>query len=475
MEIELKDREGNWFIPDFTPTPEELDKWTKEGRVRALNKAPAEPAANSEQSGGILGKVNNALGTNITGLDVAETAADFLFPVSSANARRIIDDGGNPDSWRYMPSMLGSGLADGALMVVAPIRAGITAVKAARAANTAGRMITKAVPQVSGKTGQIVAHGAVGAADNVANTFLTNKAVEVAGDTDVENEALGYAISGGIGGILGGRHGAKMLNAQGELVSSMPSNIRLNEEARKLWPESDLRLGNPDKNEKTLNAFADMAEHNPRKSVQQLIDEKALEHSRISQSKPGDLPEEMRILTDFIPEPRNMQSKVSDAIDESRTSLLQDMVDKGYLDYDGLNASKLDEIREFLNNSINWNKNQQGLARSASDEKAARELYDEINKAMDKGGFDFPYLSEVFGEGESLLKGRRDWDRAYSKNKTESKILSGVQGVRAKRDAKTGDYYPFKNINPSDYRNLTIAEYLALLSSQRMPMQVYEE
>jgi len=396
---------------------------------------------------------------------IGETAADLIAPVSAANAQRIIDKGGNPDSFTYMPSRIGAGLADGALLVASPIRAGLTAVKAAKAANAAKKGFTLMPETISAmkaaksskpveKVGTLIAKEAVGVADNLANVAGTNAASGIA-EGKGQNHSFGsYAVTSGIGSALGASKVKKSLAAQKTLVSSVPQNIRLNERAGMVAEEAGNLGSTKNKNSVQLakEIFSD-----PSKSLSEALSEREETIARLIENKPANIPSDIVVDMKFIPPKRNIRSSVSKEIDASREELLQNMLDEGYINEQGLVASKIPEIREFLGNSINWNKNQQGIARSAADEKAARELYTEINRAMDGVRTNVPEIAAL-----------RDWDRAYTKALTEADLITGIANKRAIIDAGK-EYYPMKHVNPIDSRNFGIKDYLSMLAAQRVP------
>jgi hypothetical protein len=463
MSEQVQNKQGKWVDLDEIDgmTPEKLAELKQAGKYRVEESAVEPPESMAtEASQKQPNQITDFLKNEIPWQKAGETAAEFIAPVSSANAQRIIDNGGNPESLSYMPSRIGAGLADGALLVASPIRAGITAARSAKAAYAASKAASRAIPKVSSKTAQKIVQGSIGAADNVANAALTNTAEGIAGGKEQEHSALNYGIVGGIGGALGGRAVGKSIKAQNELAGSVPQNIRLNERTGRIAEDGVLGIGSS-KNDNSIE-LAEQIFSNPNKSLSQAIDENAMAAQKILNAQPSTMPSNLRVETDFIPPDRNLFAPKSESIDLSRTEILADMQSKGYIDDGGLNASKLQEARDYLNNLINWNKNEQGLARSAADEKAAREIYAEINKAMDSQASKVPEF-----------KAKRDWDRDFSANKTEADLLTGISDKRFRRQAGT-DYYPMRNINPVDYGNTFLTkEQAAMLASQRMPNKVF--
>jgi hypothetical protein len=237
MGIELKDREGNWFTPDFEPTPEELDKWTKEGRVRALNNAPAEPPVDplermkQEREQILAQEFNNvSMPTKI-----ARFGVSMLAPVSSAYAENKALNG---EERALMPS-LGAAAADVGLAMLMPVRLGMAGLRAAGV--TMPRFMSG---RLASSTGNKVAQAGIGAADNVANSVITTEAENVAGDRN--NDYVGVLETGlpaAIGAATGIKKIQKMDRARGELAGSVPQNIRLNEKAGRLTENTDMGLG----------------------------------------------------------------------------------------------------------------------------------------------------------------------------------------------------------------------------------------
>jgi hypothetical protein len=418
------------------------------------------------------------------GVKAGRFGFSMVAPVSSAYTEKQALNGEEPSN----AGVIGAAAADIGLNAFLPLRAGIAGVRAA-----APQMLPKiATGRLSNSTANKMAQGAISAADNVANSAITTAAENKAGDKDNDVFSGWSLIPASVGAYTGARKINRMVNAQGELAGSVPQDIRLNEKAGMLADNGNLNIGST-KNDNSI-ALAEKIFNNPNNSLDEAIVENALSKAKINTRKPEPKPSDSNLR---IPESkpksqkeRNILKDVSDNIDSNRESIYKDMLSLGYLDEHGIMFNKLDNVRDYLNNIINWNKNEQGLARSAPQEKAAREIYSEINRMLDKGDANVvvPKKSGLKNISDEMLlhsvkkkkadvahnvpefEARRKWDKEYHDNLVEGDLVTGMQSKRATRsNVKKGTYYPTRGVDPSDIRNVYFGrEYLPNIVSARV-------
>jgi len=416
---------------------------------------------------------------------IGRFAVSMLSPVGAAYAEHKALQG---EERELLPT-IGAAAADAGLLLLMPLRLGMAGLRAA------GVTLPKfATGGLATATANKAAQAGISAVDNVGNAIITTGAENYAGDKD--NDYFGLLETGmpaTIGAITGARKIQKMDKARGELAASVPQNIRLNEKAGQIVDEGALNLGSS-KNRQSI-ALTEKIFKNPNLSLNEAIAKHADNYAKVMTEKPmvGEIDARLRI-DETIPKSqaeRNILKSTSDAIDVNREEILTDLQNLGYLDQHGIKFDQLDKIRKYLNNIINWNKNQQGLARSAPQEKAARELYSEINQSLDKGIGNFVFPNEAkraetaFMEYRQMVgddnvrampeynfrefNERRAWDNRLHDNLIEGDLLTGIASKRAIKDAKSsGDYFPMRNVNPTDARNVNLYDELMpnLLSSR---------
>jgi len=480
MAIELKDKNGEWFEPDFEPTDEQLAKWQAEGRVRPL----IDSFGISEQESRINARKEQKANWGWPE-KIGDYAHSMIAPVSHAYGESQLDKGEKVDPMKYAAA----GAADVSLAAFSPLRLGAAGLKAVapKAAAKIGSILPNSLKGTI--TGQRFIQGTGNAANAVSDGELTQMAVNAAEGKDLTSHfgTSGQAASDIITGAIGAGLGVKKANfknqaideaidankrASQQLVASVPLNIRLNERAGHYVDEAGNLGSSKNKNSVQMakEIFSD-----PNKSLSAALAENEGKIQNLIGNIPPAMSDNLFLQMKFIPPERNIQKSVSDNIDLARNELLQDMLNRGYINEEGVIASQIPNIRTYLNNSINWNKNQQGITRSAPDEKAARELYREINNALDAAS----HVPE--------FKRLRDWDRAYSEALVEADLLTGISDKRARIDFGN-DYYPTRDLDLNQLLNEnltrtageTAADRLLHLGGVRtpftlMPNQLYDK
>jgi len=229
--------------------------------------------------------------------------------------------------------------------------------------------------------------------------------------------------------------------ANADIVGGVPQNIRLNEKASRLVEDiEDAAVGSGNKNY-SVQLMKEIF-NDPNLSLNDAIKRTGDDLIKLKNSRPVITDESLVVPEKFknpTAQQRNFATAESEAINKERERLLNDMASFGYINDVGFKPSKLGEMREFLNSSINWHKNKQGLTRSSAEEKAARELYSELNNALDSA-------ADV---GSEELKALRAWDQEYSNARVKADLLGGVQSKRFNA-GKEGDYFPTKDLDRSE-------------------------
>jgi len=229
--------------------------------------------------------------------------------------------------------------------------------------------------------------------------------------------------------------------ANADLVGGVPQNIRLNEKASRLVQDAEDAVTGAGNKNYSVQLMKEIF-NDPNLSLDQAIKRTGDDLAKLKNSRPAITDESLVVPEKFknpTAQQRNFATAESEAINKERERLLNDMAAFGYINSEGFKPAKLSEMRDFLNSSINWHKNKQGLTRSSAEEKAARELYDELNRALDKA-------ADV---GNNELKALRDWDKEYSNLKVKADLLGGVQSKRFNA-GKEGDYFPTKDLDRSE-------------------------
>jgi hypothetical protein len=438
MDYEVQNREGEWVKRPEGMGDNQFEELRKKGKVReAQNELEIEAFGMSEQEARAAKHKEKQLMKGDAG-NLLDMASDFAFPISSAYYNTNAEKGEEIESGKMAGALVGDMLISKIGKVAKPLLGKI--------APQALKKLESLVPE--SLAARRAASGLTASQKAMLDSELTQMAINKAEGKGLLDHmgTKGQAVSDGIAAALGSTIGVRNANFKDKaldgainanknanvmLMASVPQNIRLNERAGHII-EDVATLGSS-KNRNSIQMTKEIFK-DPDKPLSLAVAENEAKIAKLLETKQPAMPENLTIETKFIPQNRNMQKSISDNIDLARNELLQDMMDRGYINEEGIVASQVPNIREYLNNSINWNKNQQGITRSAPDEKAARELYTEINKALDANS----HIPEV--------KNLRDWDRKYSESLVEADLLTGISDNRARIDPGN-DYYPTRDLD----------------------------